>query len=331
MFHRNRDTTTDDSIVLLEVKGSLIRQTVKASGSWAQLRRELDRKFVRGEDDKRSNGLSQMKRSREWLNDAKKKGETLDGIQLRNLDRVIPVLVTADRAVRFPGLGQWFPSRDPRRSMPPPAPLPRRHRLGIGPPWETAEKGHYVDYSRTCSRRCGSPSRRGRPSSRSTCWETACAVPWIPGCGSRAKASPDPTAASPARTGKGPAMDRRLISTGSPFEHSGGYSRAVAVDRWVFVSATSGYDYTTMTVSEDVIEQTRQTLRNITSALEQAGASLKDVVRVQVFVAEADEWPRISGVFAEVFREIRPALTATVCGMIVPRIKLEIEALAMKA
>jgi len=126
-------------------------------------------------------------------------------------------------------------------------------------------------------------------------------------------------------------MDRRLISSGSAFEHSGGYSRAVAVDRWVFVSATSGYDYTTMTVPEDVIEQTRQTLRNIASALEQAGASLKDVVRIQAFVADAGDWPRISGVFAEIFQDIRPALTATVCGMIVPRIKLEIEALAIKA
>ena len=125
-------------------------------------------------------------------------------------------------------------------------------------------------------------------------------------------------------------MERQLISSGSPFEHSGGYSRAVAVDKWVFVSATSGYDYASMTISEDVAEQARQTLRNIDGALAQAGTSLRDVVRVQVFVADADDWPHISGVFAEVFREIRPALTATVCGMIVPRIKLEIEALASR-
>ncbi len=125
-------------------------------------------------------------------------------------------------------------------------------------------------------------------------------------------------------------MDRQLITSGSPFESSGGYSRAVAVDRWVFVSATSGYDYTSMTISESVIEQTRQALRNIETALAQAGASLKDVVRVQIFVAEAGDWPGISGVFAGVFQAIRPALTATVCGMIVPRIKLEIEALAMR-
>ena len=59
--------------------------------------------------------------------------------------------------------------------------------------------------------------------------------------------------------------------------------------------------------------------------------SLKDVVRVQVFAADTDDWPRISGVFAEIFWEIRPALTATVCGMIVPRIKLEIEVVALKA
>ena len=126
-------------------------------------------------------------------------------------------------------------------------------------------------------------------------------------------------------------MERQLISSESPFEHRGGYSRAVAVDGWVFVSATSGYDYASMTISDDVVEQTQQTLRNIDAALTQAGASLKDIVRVQVFVADADHWPRISEVFAAAFREIRPALTATVCGMIVPRIKLEIEALARRS
>ena len=125
-------------------------------------------------------------------------------------------------------------------------------------------------------------------------------------------------------------MERQRISSGSPFERSGGYSRAVAVDGWVFVSATSGYDYAKMAISDDVIEQTRQTLRNIEVALGQAETSLQDVVRVQVFVADAADWPSISSVFATAFRDIRPALTATVSGMIVPRIKLEIEALARR-
>jgi enamine deaminase RidA (YjgF/YER057c/UK114 family) len=125
-------------------------------------------------------------------------------------------------------------------------------------------------------------------------------------------------------------MERQRISSGSPFEHRGGYSRAVAVDGWVFVSATSGYDYANMTISDDVVEQTRQTLRNIETALAQAGASLQDVIRVQVFVADADDWLSISSVFATAFRDIRPALTATVCGMIVPHIKLEIEVLARR-
>ena len=125
-------------------------------------------------------------------------------------------------------------------------------------------------------------------------------------------------------------MELQRISSGSPFEERGGYSRAVAVDNWVFVSGTSGYDYSTMTIADDVIEQTRQTLRNIVAALEPAGASLKDVVRVQIFVADAVHWPSISGVLGETFREIRPALTATVCGMIVPHIKLEIEVLARR-
>ena len=126
-------------------------------------------------------------------------------------------------------------------------------------------------------------------------------------------------------------MERQRISSGSTFEQRGGYSRAVAVDNWVFVSATSGYDYSSMTISDDVVEQTQQTLRNIEGALAQAATSLKDVVRVQVFVADALDWPRISDVFGVTFREIRPALTATVCGMIVPGIKLEIEALARRS
>jgi hypothetical protein len=102
----------------MEVKGSLIRQTVKASGSWEQLRRELERKLVRGDDDKRTKGLVQLKRSIEWLSEAKKAQTTLNGMELRTLERVTPIMVTADRAVRFPGLGQWF-NRMMREMLPP--------------------------------------------------------------------------------------------------------------------------------------------------------------------------------------------------------------------
>ena len=75
---------------------------------------------------------------------------------------------------------------------------------------------------------------------------------------------------------------RNLISSGSTFEHDIGYSRAVVDGDWVFVSGTTGFDYTTMTIAEDVVEQAEQCLRNIAHALEQAGASFSDVVRFAI-------------------------------------------------
>ena len=75
-------------------------------------------------------------------------------------------------------------------------------------------------------------------------------------------------------------MARRLISSGSTFEKDIGYSRAVVDGDWIFVSGTTGFDYQSMTISDDVAVQTEQCLRNIQSALEQAGASFRDVVRV---------------------------------------------------
>jgi enamine deaminase RidA (YjgF/YER057c/UK114 family) len=76
-------------------------------------------------------------------------------------------------------------------------------------------------------------------------------------------------------------MTRRLISSGSTFERDIGYSRAVVDDEWVFVSGTTGFDYQSMTIPDSLADQTEQCLRNIQSALEQAGASLSDVVRVR--------------------------------------------------
>ncbi|MEJ2117388.1 MAG: Rid family hydrolase, partial [Alphaproteobacteria bacterium] len=76
-------------------------------------------------------------------------------------------------------------------------------------------------------------------------------------------------------------MTRQNISSGSPFEDQIGYSRAVVDGDWIFVSGTTGYDYATMTISDDVVEQCAQTFRNIEAALKEAGASLADVVRVR--------------------------------------------------
>src|SRR4051795_11116215 len=94
---------------------------------------------------------------------------------------------------------------------------------------------------------------------------------------------------------------RRLISSGSPFEAAGGYSRAVADGEWVFVAGTTGFDYAAMTIAEDPAEQARQALRNIVAALAEAGAGLADVVRVKYYLPDAADWPQIAPVLGEAF------------------------------
>src|SRR2546421_7533203 len=106
---------------------------------------------------------------------------------------------------------------------------------------------------------------------------------------------------------------RRLISSGSPFEAAGGYSRAVVEGEWIFVAGTTGFDYAAMTIAEDPAEQTRQVLRNIEQALTEAGASLADIVRVRYYVLNPEDWPRIVPVLGEAFGTIRPAATAIFC------------------
>ena len=123
---------------------------------------------------------------------------------------------------------------------------------------------------------------------------------------------------------------RQLISSGSRFEADMCYSRAVVDGDWVFVSGTTGFDYSTMTISDDVVEQTRQTFRNIESALQKAGSSLKDAVRTTYYVVNAADWPKIYPVFKEFLAESRPSSTALICGLIDPRMKIEIEVTARK-
>ena len=123
---------------------------------------------------------------------------------------------------------------------------------------------------------------------------------------------------------------RQLISSGSPFEAAGGYSRAVVDGEWVLVAGTTGFDYAAMTIADDPAEQTRQTLRNIEAALAEAGASLADVVRVRYYVPDAADWPRIMPVLGKAFAAIRPAATALICGLVDPRMKIEIEATARR-
>ena len=110
-------------------------------------------------------------------------------------------------------------------------------------------------------------------------------------------------------------MSRRLISSGSTFETDMAYSRAVVDGDWVFVSGTTGFDYSTMTISADVVEQTDQTLRNIESALRQAGASLRDVVRVHYILPNAAEFPHCWPTLRKYFSDIRPAATMIAAGL----------------
>ena len=123
---------------------------------------------------------------------------------------------------------------------------------------------------------------------------------------------------------------RRLISSGSPFEAAAGYSRAVVDGEWIFVAGTTGFDYAAMTIAADPAEQTRQALRNIEAALTEAGASLADVVRVKYYLPDAADWPLIVPVVGAAFAAIRPAATALICGLVDPRMKIEIEVTARR-
>ncbi len=125
--------------------------------------------------------------------------------------------------------------------------------------------------------------------------------------------------------------DRRLISSGSTFESTIGYSRAVVVDEeWVFVSGTTGFDYSTMTISEDVAEQTKQCLRNLTQALEDAGSHPRDIVRVHYILPERSDFEKCWPSLKEYFEDIRPAATMMVAGLFDPKMKIEIEVTAKK-
>ncbi len=126
-------------------------------------------------------------------------------------------------------------------------------------------------------------------------------------------------------------MARRLISSGSQFERDVGYSRVVVDGEWAFVAGTTGFDYAAMTISDDVAEQTRQTLRNISSALSDAGFVLADVVRATYYLPSAADFPACWPVLREYFGEIRPASTMLVVGLADPRMKIEIEVTAKRS
>jgi enamine deaminase RidA (YjgF/YER057c/UK114 family) len=126
-------------------------------------------------------------------------------------------------------------------------------------------------------------------------------------------------------------VDRRLISSGSSFEREIGYSRAVVLGDWIFVSGTTGFDYTTMTIADSVTAQTEQCLQNIQAALAQAGATLADVVRVTYVLPKADDFPDCWPILRKYFGEIRPAAMMIAAGLADPRMKIEIEMTAYRS
>ena len=126
-------------------------------------------------------------------------------------------------------------------------------------------------------------------------------------------------------------MTRRLISTGSPFEKTAGYSRAVIDGDFAFVAGTTGYDYTTMTMPADVTSQARNCFKTIEVTLQGAGFAMADIVRATYYVTDAKDADAVLAVCGEVLGDIRPAATLlVVVGLYKPEMKVEIEVTAKR-
>lgn len=125
-------------------------------------------------------------------------------------------------------------------------------------------------------------------------------------------------------------MPRQLISTGSPFEKTAGYSRAVSDGDFCWVAGTTGYDYATMTMPDAVEDQTRNAVETIAKALAEAGFALSDVVRANYYITDSAYVDTVFPVLGSYFGEIRPAATMIVCGLNKPEMKIEIEVTARK-
>jgi enamine deaminase RidA (YjgF/YER057c/UK114 family) len=123
---------------------------------------------------------------------------------------------------------------------------------------------------------------------------------------------------------------RRLISSGSSFEREIGYSRAVVDGEWILVSGTTGFDYETMTISDDVVEQAEQCLRNIEWALSSAGSVMSDVVRVRYILPRVEDFEPCWPILRRYFGDVRPAATMIAAGLSDRRMKIEIEVTARR-
>ena len=125
-------------------------------------------------------------------------------------------------------------------------------------------------------------------------------------------------------------MARKTFFSGSKFEDMAGYSRAISDGRWVIVSGTSGHNAKTGEISDDVQEQTRESLRTIEDALNKAQSGLQDIVRVRVFVAERAYVMPVSAVLKEHFDKIRPTNTTIVSVLADATMKVELEVTALR-
>ena len=125
-------------------------------------------------------------------------------------------------------------------------------------------------------------------------------------------------------------MTRQRIRSGSRFEEPAAYSRAVVDGDDVFVSGTTGFDYATMTIEDDVVAQCRQTFTNIAAALAEASATLADVLRVTYILPDPADFERCWPVLRERLGDVQPAATMFAAQLADPRIKIEIEVTARK-
>jgi enamine deaminase RidA (YjgF/YER057c/UK114 family) len=120
-------------------------------------------------------------------------------------------------------------------------------------------------------------------------------------------------------------MTRKAILSGSTFENEIGYARAVVDGDRLYMSGTTGFDYSTMTIADDVVEQAEQCLRNIGAALSEAGFEWADVVRVRYLLPDRADFEPCWPVLRHYFTHVQPAATMLVCGLADPRMKIEIE------
>jgi enamine deaminase RidA (YjgF/YER057c/UK114 family) len=122
----------------------------------------------------------------------------------------------------------------------------------------------------------------------------------------------------------------KRISTGSPFEQTMGYSRAVVKGGWCFISGVTGYDYATMVIPDGIADQARNCFRTIEAVLTEAGFDMQDIVRVQYTVTDAGLIDDLVPILGQHLGEVRPAATMVLAGLIRPEMKVEIEVTAFK-